>query len=349
VNRGIFYAMASAALFGVSIPLAKLLLGEVQPLMLAGLLYASSGVGLLVFAGARAIRLGSRPFAVSEARDWRWLAAAFAFGGVLGPIALVLGLVRTAASTASLLLNLEGVFTVLLAWFMFGENFDRRIALGMGTIVAGGVVLVWRPIATPSAASGVVLIAIACACWALDNNLTRKASGGDAVTIAALKGVVAGCVNLALAFTLGQTLPHLGASGAAAAVGFFGYGVSLVLYVLALRHLGAARAGAYFSVAPFFGAAVGVAFAHDPVTSQLIVAAALMAVGVWLHISEQHSHLHTHDALRHAHAHVHDEHHRHAHEFDWDGREPHTHLHEHEPITHSHAHYPDLHHRHRHR
>jgi drug/metabolite transporter (DMT)-like permease len=258
----------------------------------------------------------------------------------------VFGLARTAASSASLLLNLEGVFTAMFAWFMFRENFDRRIALGMGAIVAGGLVLVWKPIATPSAPSGVALIAIACLCWALDNNLTRKASGGDAVTIAALKGVVAGSVNLGLALAWGVTLPALGPLAAAAAVGFLGYGVSLVLYVLALRDLGAARAGAYFSVAPFFGAAVGVALAQEPVTLQLIVAGTLMAVGVWLHVSERHSHAHTHDPLAHAHAHVHDAHHRHAHGFDWDGREPHTHFHQHEALTHSHPHYPDLHHRH---
>jgi drug/metabolite transporter (DMT)-like permease len=346
MNRAIGYALASAILFGISTPLAKLLLGEVPPLMLAGLLYASSGVGLLLFATARTIR--SPSIIVAEAGDWPWLIGAFAFGGVLGPIALLVGLARTAASSASLLLNLEGVFTAVLAWFMFRENFDRRIAFGMGAIVAGGLVVVWVPTTLPTSPLGIALIVGACLCWALDNNLTRKASGGDAVAIAALKGVVAGAINLGLAHVLGDPFPRFATVAAAAGVGFFSYGVSLVLYVLALRHLGAARSAAYFSVAPFFGAMLGVTLGHEAVTSQLILAGTLMAVGVWLHVSERHSHLHVHEALRHTHSHVHDEHHRHAHDFDWDGREPHTHFHEHEPIAHIHPHYPDLHHRHGH-
>ncbi|HJU23294.1 MAG TPA: EamA family transporter [Casimicrobiaceae bacterium] len=346
MNRAIAYALASAVLFGVSTPLAKLLLGEAAPLMLAGLLYASSGVGLLVFAAARAIR--SPTIVVAEARDWRWLIGAFAFGGVLGPIALLVGLARTGASTASLLLNLEGVLTALLAWFMFRENFDRRIVLGMAAIVAGGLALVWVPTTLPTSPLGIALIVGACFCWALDNNLTRKASGGDAVAIAALKGVIAGTINLALALGFGNHFPRFAMLATAAGVGFFSYGVSLVLYVLALRHLGAARSAAYFSVAPFFGAVLGVTLGQEVVSSRLILAGTLMAFGAWLHVSERHSHLHGHDALRHTHSHVHDEHHRHAHDFEWDGREPHTHFHEHEPIMHMHPHYPDLHHRHRH-
>lgn len=349
MKRAITYALGSAALFGVSTPLAKLLIGQVQPLMLAALLYLSSGVGLLIVVAGRAVKR-SAPAArlLPAAGDWRWLAAAIVLGGIAGPVALMFGLARSAASTASLLLNLEGVFTALLAWFMFRENFDRRIALGMAAIVAGGVVLAWGPVAEASTAFGLLLVVAACAFWALDNNLTRKVSGADAVTIAALKGLVAGSVNLGLALALGNPLPAPVASAAAGAVGFFGYGLSLVLYVLALRHLGAARTAAYFSVAPFFGAAIGIAVAHEPLTLQLAGAAILMALGVWLHVSERHSHMHTHAALRHTHAHVHDEHHRHEHDFAWDGREPHTHRHDHAPLAHEHPHYPDLHHDHPH-
>jgi drug/metabolite transporter (DMT)-like permease len=349
VKRGIVYALVAAVLFGVSTPLAKRLVGEVPPLVLAGLLYASSGVGLLVVLAGRAIGAsGSRAIAFPARGDWRWLAGAIALGRFAGPVALMFGLARSAASTASLLLNLEAVFTALIAWFMFRENLDRRIALGLAAIVAGGLVLAWAPIESGGTTLGLLLIVAACLCWGIDNNLTRRISAADAVVIAALKGLIAGAINLALAFALGYRLPALVPWASAAAVGFFGYGVSLVLYVLALRHLGAARAGAYFSVAPFFGALLAIALQHEPVTWQLAIAEMLMAAGVWLHINERHSHEHVHASMQHAHSHVHDEHHRHAHAFDWDGREPHTHSHEHAPIVHTHPHYPDVHHRHPH-
>jgi drug/metabolite transporter (DMT)-like permease len=349
VKRGIVYAMVSAVLFGISTPLAKLLLGEVPPLVLAGLLYASSGVGLLVVIAGRGLNgSGSGALVLPARGDWRWLAGAIALGGVMAPVALMFGLARSAASTASLLLNLEAVFTALIAWSMFRENFDRRIALGLAAIVAGGLVLAWAPIESGSTAVGLLLIVAACLCWGVDNNLTRRISAGDPVVIAALKGLVAGAVNLGLAFALGYRLPALAPWAATAAVGFFGYGVSLVLYVLALRHLGAARAGAYFSVAPFFGALLALALQHEPLTWQLVIAGVLMAAGVWLHVSERHSHEHAHTWMQHAHSHVHDEHHRHPHESGWDGREPHAHVHEHAPIVHTHAHFPDVHHRHPH-
>jgi len=349
MQKGVMVALASAVLFGMSTPFAKILVGSVSPLLLAGLLYAGSGLGLmLVFVGRRIF--GSQPFALPmpQRAEWRWLVAAIFFGGVLGPVALMYGLVTSMASTASLLLNLEAVFTALLAWFLFRENFDRRVMLGMFAIMAGGVLLVWTPGEPGQASFGLVLIVVACLCWAIDNNLTRKVSTSDAVMIAGLKGVVAGIVNLGLALLLGQTFPTAGVLGGAMVVGFVGYGVSLVLFVIALRHLGSARAGAYFSVAPFFGAALAVMLEGEPATYRLFAAGLLMSVGVWLHITEHHGHLHAHDPLEHAHAHTHDEHHRHIHDFAWDGREPHTHHHIHSPVVHAHAHYPDVHHRHPH-
>ncbi|MHB8493187.1 MAG: DMT family transporter [Casimicrobiaceae bacterium] len=349
IGRGAVYALLSAMLFGISTPLAKALVGDVPPLELAGLLYLSSGVGLALVMGGRA---AARPVPIASMLpsrgEWRWLSAAIVVGGILGPVALMVGLTSTPASDASLLLNLESVFTALLAWFLFRENFDRRIALGMAAIVAGGLVLAWSPGTPAGVPLGSLLIAVACLCWALDNNLTRKVSGSDAVMIAALKGVIAGAVNLGLALSLGDRLPPGTTLAAVAAVGFLGYGLSLVLFVLALRALGTARTGAYFSVAPFFGAAVAVALTGEAPTLQLIAAGLLMAAGVWLHVSESHAHRHAHERLEHSHAHRHDAHHRHAHEFAWDGREPHVHPHVHVPLVHAHPHYPDLHHRHRH-
>jgi len=340
-------ALAAALLFGASMPLAKQLLRDVPPLLLAGLLYLGSGIGLMLI---RLVRDRGWRLPAMAGRERLWLLLAIVFGGVLGPLLLMLGLVRTEAATASLLLNLEAVLTALLAWIVFRENADRRVVLGMALIVAGAVLLVW-PGRLPSAAlgKGAPLIALACLCWALDNNITRKVSDSDALFIAGLKGLAAGVVNVALACLLGARLPAAATVAAAMATGLLGYGISLVLFVLALRGLGAARTGAYFSTAPFLGAAIAILALGDRATPMFWLAAILMGAGVWLHLTERHEHLHTHEPLTHTHRHVHDEHHQHTHDFDWDGREPHTHEHTHAPITHLHPHYPDIHHQHKHR
>lgn len=341
--------MLAAVLFGASTPLAKRLVGEVPPIMLAGLLYAGSGIGLAIVLAVRRVA-GTRRERIAwpSRRDAVWLAGAIVFGGILGPVFLMFGLTAASASAASLLLNLEGVFTALLAWFLFRENFDSRVAVGMLAIAVGGAVLAWDPAGVGGVTPGALLVAAACLCWAIDNNLTRKVSGSDAVVVAGLKGLIAGATNLGIAFVLGQTLPASSVVLSAALVGFFGYGLSLVLFVLGLRHLGTARTGAYFSVAPFAGAALAIALQHEAVTVQIVVAGALMAIGVWLHVTERHGHRHVHEPLAHEHMHTHDEHHLHDHDPSWDGQEPHVHPHVHARIEHAHAHYPDLHHRHRH-
>lgn len=347
MNPGIAYALFGAALFGASTPIAKLLVGEIGPLMLAGLLYAGSGLGLGAWL---LLRRWMRPAIARPklaATDYKWLAGAIVSGGVIGPVLLMLGLAAASASSTSLLLNLEAVFTALLAWFVFRENFDRRVALGMALIVCGGVWLSWpsREISTSLPA---LAVAGACLCWALDNNLTRKISAGDPVRIACIKGLAAGAVNLCASVALGAARPASGSALAAAAVGFLGYGVSLALFVVALRLLGAARTGAYFATAPFIGAAASFAVLGERPDAPFWIAAVLIAAGVALHLSERHRHLHRHDALAHEHSHAHDEHHRHEHDFAWDGTEPHSHEHDHVPMTHSHEHYPDIHHRHGH-
>ena len=346
MNRpAIGYALASAVLFGASTPLAKLLVGEVQPLALAGLLYLGSGIGLLVWFLLR--KRNERATNLSRV-DLPWLAGAILAGGVAGPALLMYGLTRTDGATASLLLNLEAVLTASIAWIVFRENVDRRVFLGMVAIVAGGVVLSWDEMPRAGGLAGPLLIAGGCLAWAIDNNLTRRVSGGDAVTIAGLKGLVAGAANLSLALFQGASLPGTGILASAAAVGFFGYGISLVLFVVALRHLGTARTGAYFSVAPFFGAALALLVLRESASAALWVAAALMALGVWLHLTERHEHEHLHEPMEHTHPHVHDEHHQHGHGFAWQGDEPHAHPHTHRRMSHSHPHYPDLHHRHDH-
>jgi len=341
---GVGAGLAAAALFGASTPFAKLLAGEMRPVLLASLLYFGSGLGLSLL---RVLRRGSDSNEAPLVRtDLPWLAVFL--GGVLGPVLLMLGLRSTPASTVSLLLNLEAVFTALLAWFAFRENFDRRIALGMLLIVIGAVALSWQHHTAPVLPLGTLAVAGACLCWGIDNNLTQKVSASDPFQVAAIKGIVAGTVNLAVARGLGATLPAVPVLLGALLVGFLGYGLSLVLFVLALRHIGTARTGAYFSLAPFVGASVSLLLLREPVGPLFFAAAALMGAGVWLHLTERHRHEHRHERLTHSHPHVHDEHHQHPHAPGVGPHEPHTHEHTHEPLTHSHPHFPDIHHRHGH-
>lgn len=341
-NRGVQLALLSAALFGAGTPIAKLLLGQVSPWMLAGLLYCGSGAGLLL------IRLVRRSPRVRLTRsEVLPFAGAILSGGVAGPVLLMLGLSNMPASGASLLLNAEGLFTALLAWFVFRENFDRRIAAGMLAILAGAVVLSIPTGANLGSPWPALAILGACLAWALDNNLTRKVALTDATWLAAMKGSVAGPINLVLAFMLGARLPAAGNIVAALLVGFFAYGVSLVLFIVAMRHLGTARAGAYYSIAPFFGAVLALILGDTP-TWSLAVASLLMAAGVWLHLTERHEHGHAHPALTHDHEHSHDEHHQHEHDQPVLPSIRHSHQHTHRALTHTHEHYPDSDHRHDH-
>lgn len=340
---GVGPALAAAVLFGVGTPLAKRLLSTVDPWMLAALLYLGSGLGLSLYRrliGARPVRL--------PVHDLPWFAGAVVAGGLVAPVLLMLGLRGMPASGASLLLNAEAAFTALLAWLVFRENVDRRVAAGMAAIVAGAVVLSWPGDARFSGWWPTLAILGACLAWAIDNNLTRKVSLADAAWIASVKGLVAGTVNLMLATAVGVAPPTGPGLAAALIVGFVAYGVSLALFVAALRQLGTARTGAYFSVAPFFGAAAAVLMG-EPLTPALLVAGVLMGAGVWLHLTERHEHEHTHAALEHEHLHVHDLHHQHPHALPVAPGTRHRHLHRHQPITHTHPHFPDVHHRHRHR
>jgi len=344
------YALVAAALFGVSTPASKALLGAIDPAVLAGLLYCGAGLG--------AAALRRLPLLVSKApqahepplgrNDLPWLAGAIVAGGIVGPLLLMAGLSRSPATTASLLLTFEGGATALMAWLVFQEPVNRRIALGMACLAAGAIALAWTGTPTLESMLGPLAIIGACLAWALDNNLTRKVSLADPLQIVALKGLIAGPVNLALGLWAGGSLPPALATISAGVVGIFGYGVSLALFIAALRHLGAARTAAYFSTAPFVGAVAAVIGLGEPLSLQLLAAGLLMGLGVWLHLSERHQHRHIHDPLTHAHPHTHDEHHRHRHSADDPPGEPHTHVHTHAKIEHVHAHAPDMHHLHRH-
>jgi len=321
IGGGAGAALLSAVLFGASTPLAKLLLSGIDPWMLAGTLYLGSGVGLAVL---RTMAAPSRVRAFDtrvRGRSWLSLGAAILSGGILAPVLLMVGLARTSAATAALLLNLESVFTVLFAWLVFGENLGRRITVGVAAIVCGGAILGGVGDRLTGDWLGPAIIAAACLAWAIDNNLTRNVSSADPMYIATLKGGIAGIVNVAIARYLGSPWPGGAALSAALLLGFAGYGVSLVLFVIALRHAGVARTAAYFSLAPFFGGVLAVVVFRETVTLSLLAAGLLMAVGVWLLLTERHEHEHWHGAApggtrgdaRHTHPHYPDSDHRHGH------------------------------------
>ncbi len=345
---GAAFAIASAILFGASTPIAKLLLGGgLNPQLLAGLFYLGSGAGLGLILLGRAVA-GSIP---REARlrreDLPLLGLAVLLGGALAPWLWMLGLERTSAASAALLLNLEGLATMAIAWVVFRENVDRRLLLGALAILAGAVLLSFTQ-GSLRAGNGALLVAGACLAWGADNNLTRPLAKADPMQIAAIKGLVAGSANVLIAVAAHARMPSAPSIAVAGCVGFLAIGVSLVLYVLGLRHLGAARTAAYYSTAPFIGSLIAVGMLSEPLGPRLIAAGVLMAIGLYLHLSERHHHRHHHELLEHAHRHVHDEHHQHAHGALDPPGEPHSHWHRHDPVTHAHPHFPDLHHRHRH-
>ncbi|RBP13174.1 drug/metabolite transporter (DMT)-like permease [Roseiarcus fermentans] len=339
---GVPLALGSAVLFGAAAPFSKSLSGALDPFMLAGLLYLGAGLGLL---GLRLLPFPRAREAELQRRDWPWLAAAIAAGGVAGPVLLMAGLARTSASNGALLLNLEGLATVGLAWVVFKENVDLRVLIGAFAILCGAALLAWGGDGA-ALDLGALLVAGASLAWGIDNNLTRKISAADPATIAIWKGCAAGSVNVGIALAAGSSLPPASKAIEAALVGFFCVGVSLVLFILALRQLGAARTGAYYSLAPFVGAALSIVALGEPLTAQLLVAGVLMGIGLWLHLIERHEHEHVHEAMEHNHVHTHDVHHQHGH--GGPVEEPHSHVHRHARVSHAHVHYPDLHHRHRH-
>ncbi len=347
---GVPIALASAVLFGISAPVAKLLLGYgVEPWLMAGLLYLGSGIGLaLVLAGRRILGVRSAEASLGR-RDLPLLALVVFTGGVVAPVLLMLGLSVTTAATAALLLNFEGLATMVIAWVVLRENVDRRVLLGALAIPAGGLLLSWRGGPSGGIDWGGLAVMGACLLWGIDNNLTRRLSAADPVQIAMAKGLVAGAVNLAFAIlVLASPLPGVGPMVGTSLLGFVSYGLSLVLFILAMRHLGTARSSAYFSIAPFIGAALAVAMLGESLSLQIVGAAALMALGLYLHVRERHEHEHAHEALEHEHRHSHDEHHIHMHDPADPPGEPHTHWHRHIPVRHRHPHYPELHHRHGH-
>ena len=346
--RGGFYGLAAAALFGVSPPLAKLLLPEAGLLLIAGLLYLGAGLGLLAFEvlfyrGSDASRRES-PVGPAD----RWLLAGMVFtGGILGPVCMLWGLQRLSAVLGSLLLNLEAPFTIGLAVLLFREHLGRREIAGALLIVSAAVILQYRPEEVRPDAWGFLAIVGACLCWAIDNNLSQRVSLRDPIVVTRIKVLGAGICTVSVAFLAGQSLPRPVIFAATLLLGLFSYGVSLVLDMQALRLLGAAREAGFFATAPFVGAVAAVPILGERWGFNEVCASLVMAMGVMLLFREHHHHLHIHEEMEHDHMHVHGDHHEHDHEGGL-VEEPHAHLHRHVPLMHGHPHVSELHHRHEH-
>lgn len=343
--KGAAFGLAAAALFGVSAPVSKLLLGSIPPVLLAGLLYLGAAIGFWLHR-AFTPRTDEAPL---TRRDMPRLVAMVASGGVVAPVLMLLGLARVSALSGSLLLNLEAPFTALLAVAVFKEHLGKAGAFAVIFIVAGAALIGFEPGELQADGLGVLLLAGACACWALDNNLTQRLSGKDPFALVRVKTTVAGLGNTVIGLViLDGAMPPLTTIGGALLLGSASYGLSVLLDAYALRLVGAAREAAYFATAPFVGALLALALFREPFGALDALAMVLMIIGVVFLLREKHAHEHSHDALEHEHLHEHDEHHQHAHEPGVDPTGPHSHAHAHQPMTHAHPHVSDQHHRHRH-
>jgi drug/metabolite transporter (DMT)-like permease len=340
--RGAVAGLGAAVLFGLSTPVAKLLLFSTGPYLMAGLLYLGAGLGLTLAAPFR--RAGRESKLRRE--DLPVLAGMVVAGGIVGPVLLLLGLARLSGAQTSLLLNLEAPFTIGLAVLVFGESLSGSELLGAAIIVAGGAALSAGPGGGSPQLYGSLAVAGACGAWALDNNLGQRLALRDPLAVTRVKALVAGSVNLGLGLALGDRLPGIPALAGTLATGLLGYGMSIVLHLLAMRHLGTARQAAYFATAPFVGAVAAVPILGERLSAVELGAGGLMAAGAFLLLRARHHHRHLHEPLEHDHAHVHEGHHQHGHQGSV--TEPHSHPHRHAPLAHDHPHLPDAHHRHPH-
>jgi drug/metabolite transporter (DMT)-like permease len=348
-KRPLVFICLSAILFGVSPPLAKILVRDTPPVALAGLLYLGAFLGLSIYSLGRKILSNSHRSerALLTKGDLPWLCGAIISGGIIAPISLMFGLRHVSGFAASLLLNLEGVSTAVIAVFLFRESAGNRLWWAMACMTAAGFFLTWEPIQGTFNLAGPVLICIAMVSWGLDNNLTRYISARDPIQIALIKGLVSGATSLLLAYVLGMGIPWNVNIILALLLGCFSYGISLVFFIKALEGLGSFRTGVFFSLAPFIGAVISLILLQEWIGWVMLPATGLMVVGLWLMIEEKHSHLHVHEEMMHTHLHNHDDIH-HYHEHTGALIEPHSHEHVHHEEAHAHAHWPDTHHRHAH-
>lgn len=346
-NKPILLVLVSAALFGVSTPLAKVLLDNIDPIVLAGYLYLGAFVGLAIFTILRHLTRQEVKESPLEKKDIPWLSGAILAGGVLGPISLMFGLRYVSGFATSLLLNLEGVATALIAFMIFKENAGKKVWIALVFMTIAGILLSYNPQESSFIIIGPLLIVFAMICWGIDNNLTRHISEKNPVHISAIKGIVAGSISLSIAFILGKNIVLDLFTLYALTVGAFSYGISLVLFIKALKGMGSFRTGMFYSFGPFIGAIVSLILLREWIGWVMIPATVLMVIGVYMVITDKHLHTHEHSKLTHTHAHTHEDMH-HLHEHDEEVSGTHIHPHDHENESHEHLHWPDSHHRHDH-
>lgn len=346
LRRGLALAGAAALLFGMTAPLLKRASEGVATFTAGGLIYLGAALAAALLAAARASRLRLLPPGALS----RLIAVAM-LGAAIAPALLVAGLRRTDGATASLLLALEAPFTIILARLFLREFIGPRVAAAAVAITAGAAVLVGTSATASGGAAvtlvGVMLVAAASLAWALDNLLSRSLAELEPLQVVAVKGFLGAVLSIAAALAVGDRLPPAWNALALLALGAFGYGVSLQLYLRAQRLVGAARTASIFATSPFVGVAIALLLGGPHLSLAFPLAAALIGAGVVLHLSERHEHPHRHEPLEHEHLHRHDDgHHDHVHQPMPAG--PHSHPHHHGPLEHSHPHSEDLHHRHPH-
>ena len=348
-KRPFLFIIISASLFGISTPFAKLLVKEIPPVALAGFFYLGAFLGLSLYSmgSKKGMTDSVKEVASLEKKDLPWLAGAILAGGIIAPISMLLGLSLVSGFSASLLLNMEGIATAIIAVFIFKENAGKRLWLALMSMTIAGLFLTWDPDQDKFNLAGPLLILAAMVCWGIDNNLTRNISDKDPIQIARIKGFVAGSISLCLALILGIKILLDFKIVFALLLGAFSYGISLVFFIKALEGLGSSRTGAFFSFAPFIGAIASLVILREWIGWVMFPASGFMIIGVWLIISERHSHSHLHTAITHTHSHKHSDIH-HLHEHSGTFSEPHSHEHTHLEVSHIHVHWPDTHHRHGH-
>ncbi len=350
-RRPLLQALTAALLFGASAPLAKILLGTLDPVLLAGFLYLGSGLGglLLHFLNRGAHSKSSEAHLIKS--DIPWMAGAVIAGGIIAPIILMSSLKTTPAATASLLLNFESIATTLIATLAFKEAIGKRVIISVTMVTLASILLSWNANGTWGFSIGALGILSACLLWGLDNNLTRKISNKNPLTIVIIKGLVAGISSISLGILLNRPVPDFRSILLAMLLGAFSYGLSIFLFIHAMRNIGAARASVLFGSAPFVGAALSLILIIEVPSPLFWYSIPIMLIGAWLMLSEDHRHIHTHENFSHEHRHYHpnDDHHQHEHQLPTDQRSTaHSHLHVHTLLIHEHAHAPDMHHSHRH-
>lgn len=336
----ILQALLAALFFGASAPIAKLLLGDVPPVLMAAFLYLGSGTGISLIKLYQRLTNNQKEAGIRRP-DVGWLAGAIISGGILAPIVLMISLKNTPASTASLLLNFEGVGTTIIALLFFRESISRRALAAIFIITLASIFLSTNFSSGFGFSLGALGVILACVLWGVDNNFTRNISAKDPLTIVAWKGLVAGSFSLLLGLGLGQQLPALTIILRILLLGFISYGLSTMLFIYSMRGLGAARTSALYGTAPLAGVLLSIIIFRDPVTVLFALAAVLMMVGAYWLANEEHAHFHIHMPVVHEHRHSHDEFHIHD-EHD----QIHSHEHEHPRTEHEHGHMPDIHHRH---